>query len=179
MKKRYSEEQIMGVEPEMIASAKFEMDRPYFEAVLREAIRNSGWLDRWKLPVSLLSVVLGVLVLTHNRTFAVLGGLLLAIGLFEFALFMKRRMFWVSDRMKSRGKAGAHCIELNFFEHGFTHSGPTSSGRVSWEGVHKVQETENALRFSIGDGLSIHVPKSSINPPEAVAAILRASKRGV
>ena len=93
-------------------------------------------------------------------------------------MFVRRHAFWVRDRLKAREHLNSHCVELQFFEDGFTQTGPTSSGRISWEGVSKVRETENALQLSLGDGMSIYVPKESIYPSGAAADIVRVSKRG-
>lgn len=147
----------------MHASARFEMNRAYFEEFFSEWLRCKSRYRRWQRAMALCFLAAGVgmwMFLPANQK---VGFVFAVVALIEFAEIYWYRARWIDARVSA--KSGEPCVvELKFDESGIQMDGPTSSGHLQWKGVKELLKTPKGVLIRMGDGMSVYVPESSFSP---------------
>jgi hypothetical protein len=154
------------------ASATFKISREYLRANFDDWLASASRWRRWQRQFSafLLPVAIALL-LTGNGTAQFVGVGVLLVSAIEMLEFYWYRSKWIDGRLVAR-KAQDEIIEMKFDDFGVEVKGPHSQGRIAWQGFKGARDAEGGIYLQFGDGQSIYVPKASISPASATAAIL-------
>jgi hypothetical protein len=160
------------------ASATFKIDREYLRANFDDWLASASRWRRWQRQIAWLLFPAGIaMLLTGTSTVQVFGAAALFVSVIEMLEFYWYRSKWIGGRLTAR-KAQDERIEMRFDDAGVEVVGPNSQGRISWQGFKGSRNSRSGIYLQFGDGLSIYVPKASINPPSATAAILALAAGG-
>jgi YcxB-like protein len=156
----------------MQAVARFRMDRAYFEENYSEWRNYRSRFRRWQRHIAAGLLVAGCAVIFLVPSFSVTGIVLVSIAIAESVEFYWHRASWLGKRLAARGSEPVTVV-MSFDEAGVHITGPASTGQMPWNGVHELRETPKGLFFRIGDGMSIYVPKSALEPQTAAPELVR------
>jgi hypothetical protein len=160
------------------ASANFRIDRHYLRANFDDWLVSASRLRRWQRQFAALLIPTGIAMLVAGTTTVqILGAAALILSAVELLEFYWYRSKWISGRLSARRMEG-ESIAMKFDDGGVEIVGPRSQGRITWQGFVGARDSPGGINLQFGDGLSIYVPKSSIDPPDAAATILALAAGG-
>jgi len=162
----------------MQATAKFTLDRPYFEEAFAEWLGHRSRFRRFQRHVGVGMCAVGLVLAVAMPTILTSALIFAAIGVFEVGHFYWYRARWIRQRLAVRGDE-PRWVEMTFDESGIQTNGPTASGHMQWRGLHELLPTERGLFIRLGDSMSIYVPGSAVTPSKAdILTLAQASKHG-
>ena len=92
------------------------------------------------------------------------------LGVYEFFKFYYDKNKWIEARAKS-GIINKELV-LEFDDFFIKHSGPFSSGEISWSGIKSIKKTKRGIILNQETGTSIYLPDSVFKNSEQVKFIL-------
>lgn len=96
-------------------------------------------------------------------------------GIYEFFKLHLERKKWLKDRLQS-GITG-QLLEMEFDETTIKHSGPFSSGELSWNGIKDIIKTKRGLLIKPENGISIYLPYRIFKDNEQIDFIISQKKK--
>lgn len=152
--------------------AKFELDRAYFSESYTEWRAGISRYRKHQLKLAVAAWSAGLIVMLATDLL-VLGAGLMLLGVFEGIDDVWSRRRWIAARLETRSADAHQTVEMHFSAAGIEHAGPTAHGHIEWRGIKAIKETRRGLFLSVGDGVTMYVPKSALQPAGGVAPILR------
>ncbi|HYF35807.1 MAG TPA: hypothetical protein VD994_10985 [Prosthecobacter sp.] len=151
------------------ATARFRLNRAYYEQLHSDWLRHISTWRRLIIPFGLLTIALGIFLhfTTPSHILLVLG--IIGVGLYQIIQHVHHRRKWISDRL--REKSFDHEVKIEFTDDRINISGPQGAGFCTWDAFTRTLTTPRGLFLWPRKGVHIYIPDSSLTPPEAKAGI--------
>jgi len=154
----------------MDASAQVSFDRSYFEAVYSDwLVYRSRW-RRYAVPFAVTLTLAGVAalwILPHQRFF---GLFVLFGGLYQVYEALTHRKRWMADRLKDLPPD--KILKISFHPEYIEMETPNSSSRLNIAALSDVVATPNGVFLIPQTGVSIYIPRASIDPSDAFSPLI-------
>jgi len=154
----------------MDASAQVSFDRSYFEAAYSDWLAYRSKWRRYAAPFAVALTLAGAAVLwflPHQRLF---GLLVLFGGLYQICEAMTHRKRWIADRLKELPPD--KILKISFHPEHIEMETPNSSSRLNIAAFSEVVATPNGVFLIPQTGVSIYIPRASIDPPDAFLPLM-------
>ena len=154
----------------MNVSAQVSFDRPYFEAVYSDWLAYRSRWRRHAAPFAVTLTLTGVAVLwifPHQRLF---GLFVLFGGLYQVYEALTHRKRWMADRLKELPPD--KIPKISFHPEHIEMETPNSSSRLNIAALSDVVATPNGIFLIPQTGVSIYIPRASIDPSDAFLLLI-------
>jgi len=154
----------------MDASAQVSFDRSYFEAVYSDWLAYRSRWRRYAAPFAVALTLAGVAVLwifPHQRLF---GLFVLFGGLYQIYEVLTHRKRWLADRLKDLPPD--KILKISFHPEHIEMETPNSSSRLNIAALSDVVATPNGVFLIPQTGVSIYIPRASIDPSDAFLPLI-------
>ncbi len=97
------------------------------------------------------------------------------LGIYELIKTYTSRTKWISERIKS--DVTGQEINLQFTDSLIVHSGPFSTGNISWTGIKSIKQTDKGLIIKPETGIAIYLPKTSFEDKDQINFIINKGRK--
>jgi hypothetical protein len=150
---------------------KFIPDLEYYQEAYSEMVK-SNLLKRLEPGFAIAMIVIGVIECFYDK-YGVLGYFPIifgGLGIFELVKIYTSRRKWIMARIK--GGVYGQELYLHFTESLIFHSGPFSTGNISWAGIKSIKQTDKGLILKQEIGTSIYLPKNLFENKDQIDFIM-------
>lgn len=151
----------------MEARSNIVVDREYFEKCYADWIKYRAKWRPYELPFSIALICVGVAFAYFNISNISLGFGVVAIcgGLYHAYQAVVYRSRWIKDRLD--GLPPEKTIKIAFHDTTMDTLTPSSQGTLEYSALSKIVSTPNGLFLLPQTGVSIYVPRATVEPQDA------------
>jgi hypothetical protein len=163
----------------MEIEARWAITEDYFRSYYRDWITDISKHKKWAIPIGCALILAGPVfhysLSDIAQRFPLTGIAISAAGLYQIAWYFFEKRRWIKA-MVSGSKLGED-VTLRFTHKGVDHSGPRTSGHITWDGFKRIVASKHGMFLILQKGISIYVPKTSIRTPNGLASIMELFQR--
>jgi hypothetical protein len=156
----------------MDASAQVSFDRSYFDAFYSDWLTYRSKWRRYAVPFAFAITLASIVVLWFLPGQRFFGLFVLCVGLYHVYEAVTHRRRWLAHRLKDLPPDKA--FKMSFHPEHIEMETPNSSSRLNIAALSDVVATPNGMFLSLQTGVSIYVPRASIDPPDAFLPLVDA-----
>jgi len=159
------------------ASAHFTYDHTYFEAFYSDwLVYRSRW-RRFATPFAVAVTGAGAAIFFMMPQQRAFGVFVLVFGLYLLYVAVTYRKRWISDRVNNL--QADRMVELIFRGEEIYMETPNSSSRFHVAALAEVVATPNGIFLIPQSGVSVFVPRASIEPIDAFSPLVESLTRAI
>ena len=154
----------------MDATAHVSFDRAYFEAFYTDWLTHRSRWRRFAMPVAFAITFAGAAISWFVPGHRFLGIAVSLGGMYHLYEALTHRRRWVADRLKDLPPDKV--LDVSFHSERIDMETPNSSSRLSVAALTGVEATPNGLFLIPQTGVSIYIPRASIEPSDAFSPLV-------
>ncbi len=154
----------------MEATAKMHFDRDYFEGSYSDWLAHRAKWRPYALAFALTAIMIGAALIYFLPSPGV-GVIAILVGLYHSYEALTHRSRWIDDRLK--GLPPDKIVTIAFHPESMDTETPSSTGKLHYDAISQVVGTPNGIFILPQTGVSIYVPRASIEPTDAFSPLLQ------
>ena len=151
------------------ATAKFRLNRAYYEQLHSDWLRHISSWRRLIIPVAIGIIAMGIYLHFATPTHLLLVLAIIGVGIFQIIQHLHHQRKWINDRLKE--KSFDFEVTIHLTDDKIDIHGPQGSGFCAWDAFTRSLSTSRGLFLWPRKGVHIYIPDTSLTPLEAKAEI--------